>query len=95
MILTETLLKHHKGHDEEVVAIMNHEMGHWNESHMYRHIIFDGFYMILWGFALGKAINNEIILTQFGFTHKSLTVSLYLFFNLWSVFADFALRFGI
>ena len=33
--ISEELLEHHKGHPEEILAIVAHEMGHWKEMDIY------------------------------------------------------------
>lgn len=59
IILTETLLDHHKDNDEEIVAIIAHELAHWKENHIYKLILQDSVYMIIWGYALSYVVNSQ------------------------------------
>jgi len=47
--LSKQLLEHHEGKDEEILAILTHEFGHWQMNHLYINTFFDVIYMTLLG----------------------------------------------
>jgi|688.fasta_scaffold326093_1 Zn-dependent protease with chaperone function len=49
-------------------------------------------YMSLLAFFFKRCLNNPAFLTQFGFTHESLFISVYLFYKVYSVSIDYPLR---
>lgn len=86
------LLEHHDKKDEEILAILTHELGHWTQMHIYLTIAIDVVYMAILGFFFSLCWNNPVMLTDFGFTQNSLFISIYLFFKVYSVTFDYPLR---
>lgn len=90
--ISESLLNHHDGKDGEILAIMAHELGHWKNNDIYWVMFVDIFYMTLIGFFYAGCQNNPLLLSSFGFTQKSYFISIYCFFKVCSVTADYPLR---
>ena len=90
------LLEHHKGHEDEILAILAHEFGHWHYMHLFKNIIFDTVYMVLFGLFLTPLIENETLnadlMRSFGFQQKSYCISLILLVLIWLVSADLILN---
>lgn len=48
--ISEQLLMHHRGKDDEILSIVAHELGHWKNSDIYWIMFVDIFYMIAVGY---------------------------------------------
>ena len=90
--LSIELFKHHDGFDEEILAIFYHELGHWKNGDIYLTIAVDIVYMTFLAFFFKMCLNNPVFLTQFGFAHESLFISIYLFYKVYSVSIDYPIR---
>eukprot|EP00172_Hildenbrandia_rubra_P000239 Plantae.Rhodophyta-Hildenbrandia_rubra.ctg11076.p1 GENE.Plantae.Rhodophyta-Hildenbrandia_rubra.ctg11076~~Plantae.Rhodophyta-Hildenbrandia_rubra.ctg11076.p1 ORF type:complete len:446 (+),score=61.16 Plantae.Rhodophyta-Hildenbrandia_rubra.ctg11076:27-1340(+) len=67
--LFDTLLEQNKGNDKRIVAVMCHELGHWNFSHS-RKGIFMGLILQFFNMALfGLVAGNRDLFRSFGFHH--------------------------
>jgi STE24 endopeptidase len=67
-------------------------LGHWKNGDIYITIGSDMVYMALLAFFFKFCLNNPAFLTQFGFTHESLFISVYLFYKVYSVTIDYPIR---
>ena len=86
------ILEHHDKFDQEVLAILCHELGHWKQMHIYLTIAIDVVYMAILGFFFNLCLNNPAMLINFSFIQNSLFISIYLFFKVYSVTVDYPLR---
>ena len=71
---------------------MAHELGHWANNDFDKMTILDTIYMTLFAVFLKGCVNNPKLLLAFGFNQKSLFISFYLFFKLYSVTIDYPIR---
>jgi STE24 endopeptidase len=58
IVLYDTLFTHAKMNDEEVMAILGHELGHWVKNHVVQGIIISQVY-ILAAFALFAHVKSD------------------------------------
>jgi len=65
--MNKQLLRHHMGHDEEILAILKHELGHWKQNYVFCVYALDVLYMTIFAFFLQVAVNNHTLLRTFGF----------------------------
>jgi Zn-dependent protease with chaperone function len=87
--LTKQLLEHHEGKDEEILAILTHEFGHWTTGDIYITAVFDVIYMTLLGAFFEYGLNNPYLFEAFGFSQQSVFISVYLFYKVYSVTLDY------
>lgn len=66
--LNKELLEHHEGHEEEILAIVGHELGHWKDSDIYWWGFWDVVYMTIVGYFFQITLNNPYLFKAFGFT---------------------------
>lgn len=90
--LSRELLEHHNDHDEEIVAITAHELGHWQQSHLYVAGLWDVLYMTVCGWFLQRCLNDPYLLRAFGFEQESIFISIYLFYKVYSCSLDYPQR---
>lgn len=82
IVLFDTLIEQHT--DEEIVAVVAHELGHWYHNHTLLGMIISFANMGLIFFLFSLVINRMEILTSFGFTKPSYFISLLLFFMIYT-----------
>ena len=90
--LSLELIEHHEGHDEEILAILAHELGHWKENHIYWFSAADLVYMTICGFCFQFVVDNPVLFRAFGFTQYSNFISIYLFYKVYSCSLDYPQR---
>lgn len=86
------LLQHHKDHNEEILAIVAHELGHWKKSHISKMVIFNTFYMFVFGLIMLPIIDNKQFLSAFNIHMESYFMALVLYALLYIRSADFVIR---
>ena len=92
--ISNQLLEHHKGHHEEILAILCHEFGHWKNKHLLKYLPIDTVYMILFSIVLTLLVNDVALLTSFGFKQESLPMSVFIVYWLvWKESFDYWLQF--
>lgn len=93
--LSDNLLKHHKDEDE-ILAIVLHELCHDKRKHLIQSALADVCYMVLYGVGLAAMVQyGQGIIYSFGFTYQSDFILLYVFHSIWVEIPDFILRLGI
>jgi|LakMenEpi03Oct11_1017367.scaffolds.fasta_scaffold07974_1 hypothetical protein len=60
--------------------------------HIYQTIVLDVVYMAVLAIFFSLALNNQKMLTDFGFTQQSLFISIYLFYKVYAVTLDYPIR---
>lgn len=90
--LGDQLLKHHDGHDEEILGIVAHELGHWKKKHLLQGTIINMVYMLLFGLFMKPVIDNNQFLASFNIYTESYFMTLVLFTRLYMVSIDVILR---
>ena len=66
--ISRSLLEHHKGHEDEILAILGHEFGHWHKMHLFKTIPMDTLYMCVFAECATTVMGDASLLTDFGFT---------------------------
>lgn len=90
IVLFDTLIEQQT--EEEVVAVLGHELGHWKMMHMPKMIVIIQIRLLVQFFAFGMVIHNMDMYTAFGLQSKSVIVGFMLFNHLISP-VDFLLDF--
>ena len=90
--LSDKLLEHHKGHNEEILAIVAHELGHVKLNHIMWMIVFNTFYMLFFGIAMLSVIENRDFLRAFNIYMESSFLTFVLFAKLYETSADVFIR---
>lgn len=67
IVIGEPLLEVHGKYPQEIIAILTHEFGHQNESHLYKQIVVDTLYMMIYGLVMVYFINRPSFLMSMGF----------------------------
>lgn len=79
IVIYDTLIE--KSSDDEVVAVLAHELGHWSLGHTTKLLLIGQFH-IFWMFAMFSAfINNRSMYKAFGFTKEQPIMIGFLLFN--------------
>lgn len=82
IVLYDTLISHLK--DEEIIAVLCHELGHWKENHMIKMMLCSFTQLLIMFYLFGFFINNNDLFLSLGFKEKSLVIGLYLYMNIYS-----------
>jgi STE24 endopeptidase len=90
--ISKELLQHHEGHDEEILAIVGHELGHWKQNHIYWYGLADLLYMTICGVCFQFVVDNPVLLRAFGFSQYSTFITIYLFYKCYSCSLDYPQR---
>ena len=90
--LSEELLEHHKDHNEEILAIVAHELGHWKKSHISWMIAFNTLYMGVFGMIMIPCIDNKQFLAAFNIQMESYFMTMLLFALLYMRSVDVPIR---
>ena len=94
--MSSNLLEHHDGHDDEIVAILAHELGHWEMNHVNKMLVFNSFYMMVYGLLLIPVLHNMPgFLMAFQFYHENYFMLAFLYTFLYIYSADIFMRFFI
>lgn len=90
--LGDQLLKHHDGHDSEILGIVAHELGHWKKKHLLQGTITNMAYMLVFGLLMKPVIDNNQFLAAFNIYTESYFMTLVLFTLLYINSLDVVLR---
>lgn len=90
VVLFDTLLSQHP--KEEIVAVINHELGHVAHSHMFKSLIMSTLQLIVMFTFFGLTLGNKGVLESFGFEHTSNFMYLFIFSHLY-IPVDFLTKF--
>jgi STE24 endopeptidase len=90
IVLFDTLINQHP--QEEIIAIINHELGHVAYNHIYKQMIMSAIQMIIMFSFFGIVLGNKGVLQSFGFDHASSFLYLFIFSQLYMPI-DFLTRF--
>jgi STE24 endopeptidase len=82
IVLYDSLLEQNKGHDERILAVLAHEMGHWKMRHTQKMLVIGFLHSLALSWSYGKIANNESIYRSFGFQTKAHIIGLLLFSEL-------------
>jgi len=77
IVLYDTLMEH--ATNDEIVAIVGHELGHWKMNHVTKNLVISLTHMLAFFYMFGFFLNYEELYTSFGFTSHSTLISLMLF----------------
>lgn len=68
--------------EEEVIAVLGHELGHWYHGHVYKPLIFNQFIVLGMFYMFGVLVKNNKMLADFGFVDEQPTlIALGIIFN--------------
>lgn len=90
VLLFDTLLENHS--DDEIIAIVNHELGHVHHMHVAQHTVMAAIQLVIMFVLFSFANGNKGILEAFGFDYTSKFICLFLFTKLYMP-VDFITRF--
>ncbi|GJD11468.1 CAAX prenyl protease 1 [Galdieria sulphuraria] len=79
IVLYDSLLEQNKDHDERILAVLAHEMGHWKMKHTQKMLLIGLLHSLVLSWSYGKTANNESIYRSFGFDTKAHIIGLLLF----------------
>ena len=57
--------------NDEIVAILGHELGHWKLSHTLKNFVISQFSILISFFIFGQLMYNKEMFASFGFTHST------------------------
>jgi len=81
IVLYDTLLK--QVDNDEIVAILGHELGHWKFNHVFKSLFITEIYLLVFFYLFGQYISNVDIYRAFGFDTKPKIIGLALFSTLY------------
>jgi STE24 endopeptidase len=87
IVLFDTLLAAHD--DEEIMAILAHEIGHWKKHHVVKRLVLGGGLSLMLFYVASLCINWAGPYLAFGFDAKIAYVGLFLFGVLWDAVSQF------
>lgn len=93
--LSTTLLKHHKEHPDEILAILAHEMGHLKLHHLFKMILLNVLYMVIFASAMIPVIGRDAFLASFNIYHESSFMTFLLYGLLYQHTLDIPIRVGL
>lgn len=79
IVLYDTLLEQMKGDDDLVLAVLCHELGHWQHGHMYMNFSIALIQLLGISFGAGAVVFNQRIYEAFGFHHTDPVIGVNLF----------------
>ncbi|KAI1294482.1 hypothetical protein EDD11_008119 [Mortierella claussenii] len=79
IVLFDTLLEH--SDNEEICAVLAHELGHWACNHTLKMLVFAQFQLFVAFYLFSQFINNKAMYVSFGFLDVTPTVIGFLLFN--------------
>eukprot|EP00186_Timspurckia_oligopyrenoides_P001313 CAMPEP_0182451076 /NCGR_PEP_ID=MMETSP1172-20130603/43519_1 /TAXON_ID=708627 /ORGANISM="Timspurckia oligopyrenoides, Strain CCMP3278" /LENGTH=482 /DNA_ID=CAMNT_0024648811 /DNA_START=2076 /DNA_END=3524 /DNA_ORIENTATION=+ len=68
IVLFDSLLDQCKGHDDRVLAVLCHELGHWKEGHTRKSLIIGLLHMLFMSGLYGMTASNKDLFVSFGYT---------------------------
>jgi STE24 endopeptidase len=85
IVLFDTLLKQEKGvSEDEIVAVVSHELGHWYHNHFLRNIVILQISLLAQFYLFGQVMYNQTLYSAFGFEKQSIFIGLVLFGHLYT-----------
>lgn len=85
IVLFDTLLKEEKGvSEDEIVAVVTHELGHWYHNHFLRNIVILQISLLAQFYLFGQVMYNQTLYSAFGFEKQSIFIGLVLFGHLYT-----------
>eukprot|EP00347_Sterkiella_histriomuscorum_P021201 403334852 len=81
IVIYDTLLK--QCNDEEIVAILGHELGHWSMNHNLKNMIIGFTQLFAMFYLFSLVINYEDLYISFGFDRKSTFIGLSIFLKIY------------
>ncbi len=91
-MISEELLKHHKGHEDEIMAIIAHELGHYKMKHVRTLVLINIAYIVTFFVLMIPVIDNDAFLVAFNFHHENYFMALFLFVHLFLYSVDVPMR---
>ena len=91
-MISEELLKHHKDHDDEIMSIIAHELGHWQMNHVTKIVVINIAYIVTFFALMIPVIDNDAFLLAFNFHHENYFIALFLFVHLFFYSVDVPMR---
>ena len=90
--ISHTILEHHKGQNDEILAIIMHELGHRKRRHVLKMLVINTVYMTIFGALLIPMIDRVEFLASFGMYMDSYVMTLAFFTLLYQRTVDIPLR---
>ncbi|GJQ10600.1 hypothetical protein GpartN1_g2391.t1 [Galdieria partita] len=82
IVLYDSLLEQNKDHNERILAVLAHEMGHWKMRHTQKMLVIGLLHSLVLSWSYGKIANNDSMYRSFGFDTKAHIIGLLLFSEL-------------
>ncbi len=93
IVLFDSLLQSHE--DDEIVAILAHEVGHLKGGHIKKSLLLIGGAALIFFYLASQLMRGDILYDSFGFSEKSAYVGLFLVFALWTSLQFFIAPIGL
>ncbi|KAJ2994140.1 CAAX prenyl protease 1 [Globomyces sp. JEL0801] len=77
IVIFDTLLK--QCNEEEVIAVLAHELGHWNYNHVFKRLVIAQLHIFVLFYMFSRFVNLLSIYQSFGFESKSVLIGFLLF----------------
>ena len=90
--ISYSLLEHHKGQNDEILAIILHEIGHRARKHVSKMLVINTVYMTVFGAVMIPFIDRTEFLKSFGIYMDSYVMTLIFFGYLYHRTIDVLLR---
>mmetsp|Transcript_5895 Transcript_5895/g.17717 ORF Transcript_5895/g.17717 Transcript_5895/m.17717 type:complete len:455 (+) Transcript_5895:137-1501(+) len=84
IVLFDTLLEQTKGHEERVLGVICHELGHWYLNHIKKTVAISAVHLLFITWLFGKTTQNTGLFTSFGFQDTPYLIGLLLFSEIYS-----------
>jgi STE24 endopeptidase len=82
IVLFDTLIK--QMNDEEILAVLCHELGHWQFGHMWKQMANSFLQIFIMFYCYGFFSTNDQLFQSFGFDEKSIIIGIGLFLGIYS-----------
>ncbi|KAA8497691.1 CAAX prenyl protease 1-like [Porphyridium purpureum] len=82
IVLFDSLLEQCKGHDERILAVLCHELGHWKMGHTRKGLILGLTQMLFLSWLYGQTASNKDIFESFGYSDTPHLIGMMLFFEI-------------
>jgi STE24 endopeptidase len=80
IVLFDTLIK--QMNDEEILAVLCHELGHWQYGHMWKQMLNSFLQIFVIFYCYGFFSSNDQLLQSFGYEEKSISMGISVFSKL-------------
>jgi STE24 endopeptidase len=88
IVLFDTLLESHP--EEEILAVLAHEVGHWKKKHVLKQIILLEFLSLVAFYVMNRMLNWSLLYQTFGFEEPTVYIGIFLIGALLSPLGYFA-----